>query len=177
MQLQLFDGLPVWRDVKDGYRLAARMYQRHYSSYQYKDGRRSNPNYRNRNLICGPGEKLVLMTPNNDALFVWRKFISDDGQQGINCAVFRNESQLLSSYLILQAEQIAAMKWPGERMYTYVDDKKLRRFNKRHIKNRPPGYCFLMAGWKMVMNADGTAYRTKVKRRLVFEKQGSLLEE
>lgn len=113
----------------------------------------------------------MLMTPSDDALFVWRKFISDDGQSGVNCAVFRNESKYLSSELILQAEQIAILKWPGERLYTYVDDKKIRRFNKRHAKNRPPGYCFLMAGWSMVLTVDGQPYRTKKKKRLVFEKQ------
>jgi hypothetical protein len=43
---------------------------------------------------------------------VWEKVIdhvSGDGQQGVNCAVFRNESEILSSQLILEAEKIAAV--------------------------------------------------------------------
>lgn len=98
---------------------------------------------------------MVLMTPADDALFVWRKFISDDGQSGVNCAVFRNESKLVSSYLIVEAEKIAAIRWPHERMYTYV--------NASAITSRNPGYCFKMAGWK-------TCGVTKVKKLTILEK-------
>lgn len=83
---------------------------------------------------------MVLLTPHCDALFVWRKFESDDGQEGVNCAVFRNESSQLSSDLILEAEKLAWDKWPNERLYTYVAPKKIRSTN--------PGYCFLKAGWR-----------------------------
>jgi len=31
-------------------------------------------------------------------------------------------------------------KWPGERLYTYVNSHKIRSTN--------PGYCFLRAGWR-----------------------------
>ncbi|MDQ3802518.1 MAG: hypothetical protein M3416_01485 [Acidobacteriota bacterium] len=81
-----------------------------------------------------------MLTPEADALFVWRKFISDDGQEGVNCAVFRNEGDRLSSDLILEAERWAWAKWPGERLYTYVNPRKVRSAN--------PGYCFLKAGWR-----------------------------
>lgn len=154
-----------WRYVPDGYRPAAAMYRRHYSCYQYADTRRNNPFNRARNLFVGPGEKMPLMTPNDDALFVWRKFIDDSGQIGVNCAVFRNESNRLSSDLIRYACDIAWMRWPGERLYTYVDPSRIRRHNKRHRKARPPGYCFLMAGWesagetksgKLILANEGT---------------------
>lgn len=108
------------------------MLDRHYSARHYADGRRPK-------LFVGPGEKLVLVTSDRTALFVWRKFISDDGQTGVNCAVFRNEGHKLSSQLILEAEQIAWGKWPGERLYTYVAPRKIKSVN--------PGYCFKMAGW------------------------------
>lgn len=82
---------------------------------------------------------MVLMTERCDALFVWRRFISDDGQEGVNCAVFRNEGPLLSSELIREADALARDRWPGERHYTYVDPGAVRSTN--------PGYCFLRAGW------------------------------
>ena len=121
-----------WMPAKDGDPRAFALYMRHYSAKQYK---RRRPN----TLFVGPGEKMVLMTPQCDALFVWRKFIPKDKQPGINCAVFRNESDILSSTLIKEAMQLAWQRWPGERLYTYV--------NPRKIKSTNPGYCFLMAGW------------------------------
>lgn len=151
-----------WRIVLDGYRPAAQMYQRHYSCHQYKDDRRTNGNYRNRNLIMGPGEKRLLMTEQNDALFGWRKFVSDDDQEGVNCSVFRNESVHLSSWLITEAMKIAWQRWPGERLYTYVAPDKIRRNNERHRKNRPAGYCFIKAGWR-------ECGVTKANKLLIFE--------
>ncbi len=136
----LFDMGNVWRIVPDGYPPAARLYRRHYSCYQYKDNRRDDPNYRNRNLILGPGEKMLLMTPADDAVFAWRKFIDDSGQTGINCAVFRNESVHLASWLIEQAVELAWQRWPDERLYTTV--------NPTAIKSTNPGFCYKKAGWR-----------------------------
>jgi hypothetical protein len=129
-----------WHGSKDGDKNALALYERHYSAYHYRDGRE-------RKLFCGPGEKMVLLTDNNDALFVWRKFIDDSGQRGINCAVFRNEGGILSSLLIREAMNHAWRRWPGERFYTYVNQKKIRSIN--------PGYCFLMAGWKKCGKTKG----------------------
>jgi hypothetical protein len=89
------DQIGHWLPVKDGDPRAAYLYQRHYSHRHYADNRRSQHGYRNRFLIAGPGEKLLLLTVSCDALFVWRKFINAGGQQGVNCAVFRNESPIL----------------------------------------------------------------------------------
>jgi hypothetical protein len=122
-----------WHGSKDGDKNGLALYNRHYSAYCYKDGRE-------RKLFCGPGEKMVLLTENNDALFVWRKFIDQSGQTGVNCATFRNEGEMLSSKLIIEAVKIAQKKWPNERLYTYVNAKKIRSTN--------PGYCFLIAGWQ-----------------------------
>jgi hypothetical protein len=90
---------------------------------------------------------MVLLTTDGRALFVWRKFRSDDGQEGINCAIFRNEGPKLSSGLILEAEPLAWRRWPGERLYTYVNPKK--------VKSTNPGYCFLMAGWRKCGKTKG----------------------
>ena len=98
---------------------------------------------------------MVLMTPAMDAIFAWRKFINDSGERGVNCAVFRNEGPMLSSVLILEAERWAWERWPGERLYTYV--------NPRKVKSKNPGYCFVMAGWRK-------RGMTKKRKLLVFEK-------
>src|SRR3990172_7654561 len=82
---------------------------------------------------------MLLLTLNCDALFAWRKFIDMSGQVGINCSVFRNESPILSSTLILEAERHAWARWPGQRLYTYVKAAAIRSTN--------PGYCYQIAGW------------------------------
>lgn len=124
---------PLWRAIKDGDDEARRFFDRHYSRKHYADGRRPK-------LFVGPGEKLVMVTPCRRALFVWRRFISRDGQEGVNCAVFRNEGAGLSSSLIMEADRIADERWPGERHFTYVSPRGVRSTN--------PGFCFLQAGWR-----------------------------
>jgi hypothetical protein len=131
--------LPSWWITRDGDKTCLAMYERHYSAYRYRDGRK-------RTLFCGPGEKVVLRNAAGDAFFVWRKFIDkciDDRtgrpQEGINCAVFRNESSSLSSGLIREADAIADCIWTDRRHYTYVSAKDVRSSN--------PGFCFVMAGW------------------------------
>lgn len=138
-QLWLLEPL-LWRKVKDGTHEAFALFQKHYSYHQCADNRRDNPRYRNQKLIVGPGGKMVLLTPRDDALFVWRNFFSMDRQAGVNCAVFWNESPYRSSDLILAAESLAWERWPSRRLYTYV--------NPKMVQSRNPGYCFLVAGWR-----------------------------
>lgn len=122
-----------WLPIRDGDPRGRAIYNRHYSSYKYKDRRPKR--------FVGPGEHMCLMTVNCNALFVWRKFMrpSRDGQAGVCCSVFRNESTILSSTLILEAMELANQRWPGERLFTYVDPTQIRSTN--------PGYCFKIAGW------------------------------
>ena len=108
-----------WIEVKDGNPTGRAIFDNHYSRYRYADGRKPK-------LYVGPGEKMVLLTPCARALFVWRKFISGDGQKGVNCAIFRNEGAGLSSDLIKQADAIADARWPG---LTLNDIN----FNLRHL--------------------------------------------
>ena len=131
---------PLWWLTKDGDAKCLELYERHYSAYQYKDGRR-------RTLFVGPGQKVVLRTWEGDAMFVWRKFKDDSGQRGANCAVFRNESPHQSSALIRQADRIAHALWPYCRRYTYINAKAVRSSN--------PGYCFLVAGWRRCGRTQG----------------------
>jgi hypothetical protein len=132
MQSQWMQNEPLWWLTKDGDKDCLAMYNRHYSAYRYVDGRK-------RTQFVGPGEKVVLRTEKADAVWVWRKFYDDSGQQGVNCAVFRSESSHRSSHLIRQADQIADCLWPGSRHYTYV--------NAERIASKNPGYCFFRAGW------------------------------
>ena len=124
---------PIWWGTRDGDKECIKLYERHYSCYRYMDGRP-------RRRFVGPGERIVLRTLRGDAVFVWRKFIDDSGQQGVNCACFRNESKYLSSELIRQADAIADFCWLGERHYTYVCSSNIRSNN--------PGFCFIAAGWR-----------------------------
>ena len=123
----------TWVTARDADARARALFHRHYSRYTYRDGRQPKK-------FVGPGEYIVLVTPEFDALFVWRKFIDKSGQRGVNCSVFRNESPSLSSEMILSAEEWAHAKWPGERLYTYVNPQKIRSCN--------PGCCFIKAGWR-----------------------------
>lgn len=134
-----------WVEVKDGHESCRAIFDRHYSRRRYRDGRSPIK-------FVGPGSYIALLRVCGRALFVWRKFIDDsidartgDKQQGVNCAVFRNEGGELSSMLILEAEAYAWRKWPGERLYTYVDPKEVR---PTMVRGYPVwGWCFYRAGW------------------------------
>jgi hypothetical protein len=122
--------MAIWLEIWDGHPIARQIADRHYS--------------RKTKGACqfvGPGEKLVLITPDQTALFVWRKAkYRLDNQEGVECTLFRNEGDQLSSELIREACRWAWRKWPGERLFTYVKDAAIRSTN--------PGYCFQMAGWR-----------------------------
>jgi hypothetical protein len=135
----------TWVEIRDGNSTAMALYDRHYSR---------NKKARGNLRIVGPGERMVLLTPCARALFVWRKFISKDQQDGVNCAIFRNEGAGLSSELIRAAMSAAWRRWPGSRLYTYV--------NPRRVRSANPGFCFKAAGWR----ACGI---TKTRRLLVLE--------
>ena len=95
--------------------------------------------------FCYSGRKLVLRNCEGTILFVWmypEKTMRMDNQIGYNCAMFRNESNRKSSDIILEAEQWAFKQWGPNRLYTYVDPKKVESAN--------PGYCFKVAGWHFV---------------------------
>mgnify|MGYP000493859090 CR=1 FL=1 len=121
-----------WLITKDGDPDARKLADRHYSRKK-----------RGAKLFCGPGEKLILITPERDAVFVWRKcYYRLDNQKGVECTLFRNEGKYLSSELIKEAVKLAKMKWKDEkRFFTYVNPQK--------IKSQNPGYCFKKAGWRV----------------------------
>ena len=132
-----------WWLSKDGDAQARALFDRHYSRTRYQDGRQPK-------LFVGPGFKRVLVRPafpwggigsEYDALFVWRDFHSADGQQGVCCSIFRNESDVRSSRLILEAEEFIQMsELMSPRFYTYV--------NAACVRSSNPGFCFIRAGWR-----------------------------
>jgi hypothetical protein len=127
---------PFWWITKDGDKSCLALYRKHYSAKKaYRDGRE-------RFQFVGPGFSIVLRTARADAMFVWRDYIDDTipKQEGIECAVFRNETSITSSKLIRQADAIADHAWPGQRHYTKVDPEEVR--------SGYPGWCFIRAGWK-----------------------------
>lgn len=141
----------IWQPIRDGAPFARALYEKHYSCHRYADGRRPRK-------FVGPGEYIALTTADEKCLFAWRKFRDDSGQVGVNCAVFRREGEQKwkASEMILAAEQIAWRRWPGERFYTYINTKKIR-------KKRDPGRCFRRAGWQ-------PCGVTKVNKLLILEK-------
>lgn len=130
-----------WLSVKRTDPRAFALYQRHYSANKNRRYRR----YGNTN-VTGPAATIVLLTQCGRALFVWiRNTVKRwDGQEGINCAVFRNEGAGLSSELIREADELAWSRWPSQRHWTYVDPQKTRRGRS---KKSPAGKCFIEAGW------------------------------
>jgi len=50
---------------------------------------------------------------------------------------------MLSSWLILEAEKLAILRWDRPlRVYTYVNPKR--------VLSSHPGYCFVRANWEKV---------------------------
>ena len=136
----LFDiaDMGYWMPVLDGDRRAYALFSRHYSFYPYRDGRRAA---RNDWRFTGPcRERMVLLGSDERALFVWKVFDDASGQTGVNCSIFRNESEHRASTLIKEAVALAWQKWPGQRLYTYVNPAKL--------PGTLPGFCFLAARWR-----------------------------
>lgn len=132
-----------WFPVNKFDQRAVGLYLRHYSARRYADGRA-------RRQFAPPGETMLLLTPECDALFGWvrNRVERYDHQEGVCCFVFRNEGGTLSSELIAEADDLAWDRWPNERHWTYVWDEKVASVN--------PGYCFKQAGWRTCgRNKDG----------------------
>ena len=132
----LLSGFGRWMPTTEGDPEARALYRRHLSCRPDANGHRPK-------VFAGSGERLVLISPQADALIVFRKFASQDREfgHGINCSVFRNEGHFRSGSLIREAvEEWAWKRWPGGRLYTYVDGCRVAPTN--------PGYAFRCAGWR-----------------------------
>lgn len=142
--MTIFVSLGTWYAVRDGDDRARALYHRHYSylsrmAAKFPNGRFGS--HHNLRKFVGPGESMILLTVNVDALFIWNYWpVRRDDQTGIECKVFRNESDVLSSTLIREAVELARQRWPHDRLFTFVDPREIRSSN--------PGYCFIKAGWR-----------------------------
>ncbi len=129
----------MWFEVSNRDPRVVGLYSRHYSAI--KNG--STIGDWLRHGISPPGQDVTMLTSESAALFGWLKQnVRDDGQEGVQCYVFRNEGPMLSSNLIRDACDIAWRYWPGERLWTYV--------NPDFIQSVNPGYCFKKAGWELL---------------------------
>lgn len=134
-------GLAGWVPVLDGHPAGVRLYEAHYSAAKSLATRRA----RGTRQFGGSGARMVLLTADERALFVWRRqAFRLDLQRGVECAVFRNEGAALSSSLILAAEALAWGRWPGERLFTFVDAVATAA---RRGRSNAAGQCFRAAGW------------------------------
>jgi hypothetical protein len=94
-----------------------------------------------------PGQTVILFCESGAVFGWWRPhpasgIKSMNGLDGWTCTIFRNESSILSSQLILEAEQFLPSDCGPDGLLTYVWDKK--------IKSTNPGYCFKLAGYKPI---------------------------
>jgi hypothetical protein len=135
-----------WFAVRDGDPRGRALFLRHYSSTPAARSKRDARG--NAARFIGPGEKLILLTADCSALFAWRKEeYRLDAQEGVNNPIFRNEGPIQSSELIREACELAWGKWPGERLFTFVDETLTAR---RRSRRAQPGQCFIKAGWTLL---------------------------
>jgi hypothetical protein len=129
----------LWVPVPKFTRSAARLADGHYS-------RRTIGS----NQFMPPGQTLVLLTPDELAVFGWWRpdpasgIVAMNGLDGWTCTIFRNVGPTQSSELILAAERelLARYDCGPDGLLTYVWDSRVKSVN--------PGYCFKVAGWKAI---------------------------
>ena len=139
------DNAEYWYPANKFDARAVGLYRRHYSATTHRHGLRIDHLSRG---IAPPGEDMILLTLDCKALFGWiKQQFRKDKQIGVNCFVFRNEGNILSSDLITEAMTLAKERWPGERLFTFVDPLK--------VKSSNPGYCFIQAGWRKCGRTKG----------------------
>ena len=144
----------TWLPIKDGDPRAFALFRRHYSSR--KQGSLRHPFDRR---FIGPGQKLVLLSPESTDLFAWRYGIESHQTQprGVCCTIFRRErtDNWKASAMIEQACELAQARWPNINLYTYVDPKMVQSTN--------PGYCFKVAGFTHI-ETTGTGILRLIRR-------------
>ena len=124
-----------WQQVTKFDKRACALADRHYSRRKI-----GSPQF------MPPGETVVLLADN--AVFGWWRpapssgIVAMNGLDGWTCTIFRNESLIRSSDLIIDAEAALDGRTIGpDGLITYVYDAKVRSGN--------PGYCFKIAGYRI----------------------------
>ena len=135
----------MWRVVGTFNPVTARLADGHYS--RRKPG---SPQF------MPPGQTLILLSDDDTAVFGWWRPHPDSGLKSMNgfdgwtCTIFRNTGSVLSSRLIMAAENALLVRYDigPDGFMTYVWDRKVR--------SRNPGYCFKRAGYHIAgRSADG----------------------
>lgn len=147
MTLPLFDDLslraevPEWREVPKAHPAVLRLADRHYSRQQPGTSQ-----------CTRPGVNLVLILDGGGAVWVtWRPIPQvgrKDRLEAWECTMFRNETPLLSSRLIVAATDVVWRRWgwpPRDGLITSIDTAATRR---RRSKRSEPGHCYRAAGWQ-----------------------------
>lgn len=109
--------------------------------------------------IAPPGNSIVLLGANNDALWVSHRpdplaqlaKRRADGFDYYDNPYFRNESSEIASELIMQALRITAYLWqdyaPADGFHSFVNPRKVKPTKRRGVELY--GYCFLKAGFEL----------------------------
>lgn len=97
------------------------------------------------------GQNLVFVTRCGNATWVTfrptpGKAVRKDNRRALECALFRNESQIRSSILVREARALTVALWgmPEDGLITWVKPSALRTGNMN------PGACYKKDGWKHV---------------------------
>jgi hypothetical protein len=112
--------------------------------------------------FMGNGRKIVIRNTSGSIVFGWMWPDAEkrlDRLEGFQCTIFRNESDRISSQIILECERIIVSVWGSNQAYTYVDPGKIYSVN--------PGYCFKKAGWKTIRNQDGSVRKSRAGAHLL----------
>jgi len=110
--------------------------------------------------MAGPGEHLILVDEAGTFVIGFRKQkYRLDGQQGVECFIFRNESQALSSLILDRALSFVLERWGHTRLFTYIAPNKIKSIN--------PGCCFKFAGW---VSAGCNKFSRPCKYKIILEK-------
>lgn len=127
---------PLWHRVTKWSRAAAELADRHYSRQTHGSDQ-----------VLPPGETLLLVTPERDAVWGVVHNLDPVGNRRWRCSIFRNEGGRRSSELVRAATNLTFAYWthryrrlPTVPLTTEVDPQKVRH-------KRDPGRCFLRAGW------------------------------
>ncbi len=132
--------------------------------------------------FCAPGNNIVLIVPSADGLAAAALWVSQRPDPSANLAkpradgfdywhngLFRNESAIRSSELILEAIAITKYFWddllPADGFHSFVDERKVDGVKVRG--ETVHGFCFMKAGFHLAPQ------RTKERGllRWIFSKQ------
>jgi len=148
LELDLGEAPALWRHVPVEHPPARELADRHYSRQTV-----------GASGIMPPGKRFLLWHDSVLGKAVWgvcrNQFL---GEWRFRNTIFRNESEHLSSSMIIEATRVTYEVWlrrykalPSERLTTEID---IVATAKRRSKHKPAGYCYLMAGWEFLYEID-----------------------